>query len=375
MRIERLEARGFRNLAPLSLTFEEAAAVFRGPNAQGKTNLLEALYVCATGRSFRHAAPRELVHHDAAAARLSSRFERQGVRHDVEVSITRERRSMQVDGRALQQTSRLLQLVNVVAFFPDDLRIAKGSPEERRRFLDRVVGNYRPDFVDAASAYAKALRSRNALLKAKEAPDPALLAVYDEQLLRHGAAVHAGRRAALAALLPAAARYFAEVMDGARVDVRLTAGLPDDADDVAALLGQALRDSYPRDRARGSTSYGPHRADLHIEVNGRDARLFASQGQQRAAVLALKLAEVETLGAQLGTLPLLLLDDVSSELDAARTRALFETVARLGCQVLVSTTGAAPLTLAGGARVFDVRDGHVVAAKDGHHEVAERVVP
>jgi DNA replication and repair protein RecF len=365
MRIERLEARSFRNLHPLDLQLSARATVLRGANAQGKTNVLEALYVCATGRSFRNASPRELIAHDQQRARLASRIERQGVRHDVEVVIDEKRRSMHVDGRTLQRTSKLLQLVNVVAFFPDDLRIAKGSPEERRRFLDRAVGNYRADFVDAATSYAKVLKTRNSLLRAERAPDQQMLAVYDEQLVAHGAVVHASRQAALREVGPAAQKYFAAIMrEATAMDITLDGGLGTavaDAD-YAAVFAERLRAGYPRDRARGVTSVGPHRADLLMQVNGRDARGFASQGQQRALVLALKLAEVETVGRMLGTMPVLLLDDVSSELDAERSRLLFATIDALGCQTLVSTTGATELPFAGDTQVVDVRAGALAVA-------------
>ncbi|MBC7792876.1 MAG: DNA replication/repair protein RecF [Clostridia bacterium] len=358
MRIERLEARHFRNLAPLVLELDACTSVLRGPNAQGKTNILEALYVCATGRSFRNASPRDLISHNEQRALLTARFERQGVHHDVEVTFDEKRRSMNVDGRSLSRTSKLLQLVNVVAFFPDDLRIAKGSPEERRRFLDRAVGNYRVDFVDAATAYAKVLKQRNALLRAERSPDQTMLGVYDEQLLRHGSVMHTARETALAELVPAAAKYFDDVMHGkAAMRVTLASGV----EGGMSAFAEQLKKQYSKDRARGSTSSGPHRADLLLEVNGREARSFASQGQQRALVLALKLAEVETLGRMLGTTPLLLLDDVSSELDRERSRLLFETIGALGCQTLVSTTGATELPLAADTEIFDIEDGRVTS--------------
>lgn len=362
MRIERLEAKHFRNLAAIELTLERRTTVLRGPNAQGKTNVLEALYVCATGRSFRNASPRELIAHEQQRARLASRFERQGVRHDVEVVIDERRRAMQIDGRALTRTSKLLQLVNVVAFFPDDLRIAKGSPEERRRFLDRAVGNYRSDFVDAAAAYAKVLKSRNALLRGERTPDPEMLAIYNEQLAMHGGVVHVSRQAALRELGPSAQKHFADIMrESAEMSLDLDGGLDGGAavadEDYAVALTQQLRASYPRDRARGATSVGPHRADLIMRVNGRDGRSFASQGQQRALVLALKLAEVETVGRMVKSMPVLLLDDVSSELDSERSRLLFATIDALGCQTLVSTTGATALPFAEDTTIVDVRGG------------------
>lgn len=364
MRLERLAAAGFRNLAPFDLSLDPRAVVVRGPNAQGKTNFLEALYVCATGRSFRGATSAELLAYDADVGSLRCTLSRQDVRHDIEVELTRDRRSMRVDGRNLASTSRLLTIVNVVAFFPDDLRIAKGSPEERRRFLDRAVGNYQPDFVEAAQAYAKALKARNALLKQGRAPggiDRELLSVYDEQLVKHGALVQARRTAALAKLVPVAQRCFREIMGSAlEIEFTLTQGFDgDDSAPYAEGFVLALQRALTKDRALKQTTVGPHRADVRMLLEGHDARTMASQGQQRAMVLALKLAEVETLAHELTSPPILLLDDVSSELDAERTQQLFRTVEGLGCQLFVSTTGAVPLPVREGAQWLSVSEGRL----------------
>ncbi|MEE2960079.1 MAG: AAA family ATPase [Myxococcota bacterium] len=158
MFIEYLEARNFRNLTNLSLNLEPNILILEGDNAQGKTNILEALYVCATGRSFRNALPSQLLHHGKDSGVIRARFVRQGVRHDIEVILGSKRRGMKVDGRVLRQASKLLELINVVAFFPEDLRIARGQPEQRRRFIDRVVANREPAFVTSASKYAKAIK-------------------------------------------------------------------------------------------------------------------------------------------------------------------------------------------------------------------------
>lgn len=362
MHIEHLEARQFRNLEALSLELPPGFVVIEGPNAQGKTNTLEALYVCATGKSFRSAPPRELVRHDEEAAKLSAVFSRQGVRHQIEVGLT-TRRSIRVDGRALRKTSQLLDLVNVVAFFPDDLRIVKGSPDDRRRFLDRAVANYRAELLDATTAYDKALRSRNRILRDHEKPPYDVLEVYDAQLCRHGEVIHRCRGEVLEELGPLAEAIFSDLMgESMSLELALDGGLPGRAaEDFATRFAEVLQESYRKDVARGSTSFGPHRGDLLLSINGRDARSFGSQGQQRASVLALKLAEVQTLGERLDSPPILLLDDVSSELDAQRTAKLFAAIASLETQVWVSTTGAAPLPIPGGALRLSVRAGTVTA--------------
>ena len=333
-----------------------------GGNANGKTNLLEALYVCATGRSFRNATSKQLLCHGKDQGRVKSRFFRQGVRHEIEIGLTPKRRGVKVDGRGLRKASALLELVNVVAFFPDDLRIAKGSPEERRRFLDRTVANYTPKFVDAAIAYQKVLKSRNALLKDQRRIDPILLETYNEQLITQGEVLYRSRIQTLQALGPQAVQCFEQIMQTeSPLSFDLISGLSMDGaidpNEFKEAFAESLKHSLPRDKARGITSVGPHRGDLRMVLDGQDARIFASQGQQRALVLALKLAEVRHLTARLHCAPILLLDDVSSELDAERTKFLFEAVDQIQTQVWISTTGASRLPFGTDAQILTIEKG------------------
>jgi len=258
----------------------------------------------------------------------------------------------------------LLELINVVAFFPDDLRIAKGSPEERRRFLDRLVANHEPRFVDASVAYGKALKSRNALLRAPQKPDPILLDTYDDQLITHGGAIYAGRSLALESISESTCHYFAQIMKAdADAGIRHAPGIAGfesgSVDAFRDCFSHALRENRDRDIKRRLTTVGPHRADLLLSVGGRDARTFASQGQQRAMVLALKLAEVRELTERLGAAPILLLDDVSSELDSERTQLLFSVIDEIAGQVWVSSTGAAPLPIREGTQILEVSGGAI----------------
>lgn len=359
MYIEYLCAQQFRNLAPLELSLSPAPVLLVGDNAQGKTNILEALALCTTGRSFRNAKTAELIRHDATCASLTARFCRQDVRHDIALTIAGQHRTIRVDGRGLRQTTHLLELVNIVSFFPDDLRIAKGSPEERRRFLDRTIANHRPDFVEAALAYAQVVKSRNALLRAATPVDRRLVTVYDEQLVRYGQVMDVARRETLAALTPLAAARFGEIMSGqGALALTLESGVPP-ADDFATGFREALTRSFAQDRARGMTTVGPHRADLRMHIAERDARHFASQGQQRAIVLSLKLAELEYLAARLGAPPILLLDDVSSELDFERATEFFRAATASGSQMWVSTTGTTTLPMPENTQRFRVSGGYV----------------
>jgi DNA replication and repair protein RecF len=374
MRIEALSAHSFRNLAAVTLRPQAPCVVLVGDNGQGKTNILEALYLCATGRSFRRAPAKEMVRLGSTHGRCEALIQRQGVRHTVQVDLVPQgpqgamRQKLTIDGRHVRQTSQLLKLVNVVAFFPDDLRIIKGSPEERRRFFDRATAGGEPAFVDATLSYHRALKARNMLLRGPHSPDRRLIATYDQQLVQHGTAMHGYRLAMLQALSGLAQKFFTELMGQHILRLGLLSGisacdaLPPDADatQFAKRFAATLEQHYPRDRARGMTLSGPHRSDLSCLIDDQPARSHASQGQQRALVLALKLAEMVELTQRLQTPPILLLDDVSSELDARRTELLFKLLATLGSQVFVSTTGHVPLPIQTPAQIFAVRAGAIV---------------
>jgi DNA replication and repair protein RecF len=198
------------------------------------------------------------------------------------------------------------------------------------------------------------------LLRADAPPDRTVLSAFDEQLVEHGSVIHQSRLDGLAALESIARDRFAAIMPTAEsFSVGLKSGVPDTQDDFREGFARALERSYARDRARGMTNVGPHRGDLLLQLGEREARVFASQGQQRAMVLALKLAEVASLAERLGTAPILLLDDVSSELDAERTRLLFAALAETGCQLWVSTTGAVELPLPEDAQILELVEGRL----------------
>lgn len=362
MHIEFLSLENFRNLSPLNLKFSSKRVFIQGDNGQGKTNLLEAIFFCATGKSFRRATHQQIIHHQANGLQLSARVERKTINHNIEITLAPKKRSIQVDGKGIKRTSSLFELLNVVAFFPDDLRIVKGSPEERRRFLDRFVANRTPAFVDAASQYTKLLTSRNALLKNSPRIDPILLETYDDGLIEHGVVMHRARLDALESLRPFAAKHVEAILGpGSDLRVAIQSGFGEHTsqEPLSDVFKAALRASFPKDRARGITSVGPHRADLDIFLGELEARHYASQGQQRAIVLSMKLGEVELLKEHLSAAPILLLDDVSSELDTRRTAQLFELISQVGGQVFITTTGAANLPKTAEDQCLVVEDGRV----------------
>jgi len=359
--------RDFRNLADARVSLGGHVSVLFGPNGQGKTNFLEACYLLCTLRPLRAHKLAELVRIGSAlSARVAGRFELPGGVREVEVEVGRDGRTARVDGKAVRDPDELFGGLATVAFTPDDLAVVKGGPEGRRRLLDRAAQNRHPAHLSDARDYLRALRSRNQLLR--QGAEPRLLASFDEPLAALGARLRARREQVLAEVRPRAQGAFAEIARGERpLELGyLAAGrdsdhLAEGGSSLEARLLEALRRRLPRDRERGYTSVGPHADDLDVGLGGKSARLYASQGQSRAIVLAFKIGEIESLRAAQGRTPLLLLDDVSSELDPSRNAWLMQYLAALDGQVVLTTTDPALVAKSAGQRaVFQgVREGRV----------------
>ncbi len=362
MKIEYLTARGIRNLADVQLAPRDRFNVFVGNNGQGKTNLLEAIYAVATLRSFRTTKLSDLLAFGAEHASLGARVRKADLTRVYEVEIQPSGRRAQLDGRAARPISRYFGGFNVVVFTPEDLALPRSSPSDRRRFLERAVFNRTPEYLVASQNYDKALKHRNAVLRQaacgtpRSSIDP-LLEVYDRQLAELGTAVTTARAEYVAAIQPGIAAAFTAIARTTRfVNVRYVSK-------TAAMTMEEfelhLRESRARDLAMESTQSGPHRDDVAFDFDGRDAGGFASQGQLRALMLAWKTAELALLAHTHGDLPILLLDDVSSELDPERNRYLFEHLAAQAGQCFVTTTSLSHVLWTQDRSEFRIENGRI----------------
>lgn len=362
MRLESIQLTDFRNLRHVDIEPDPRFNVVVGPNGQGKTNFVEAVALLSTLKSFRNAKNAQLVRHDAEQAVCRAWIDRAGKRREVEVIIRPSSKKVSLNGNYVRKLADFFGALNTVSFTPDDVGILKGSPTARRLLLDRMIFHAHPPFADEAADYEGALRQRNALLK-NEYPDRALLEVYDEQLATLGVRVVRRRCAMLDELREPFRAAFAEIFSpDLDVDLRYESDWCPEAEqlDDAALntaLRAALRGARRADFARGFTTVGPHRDDLATSLGGQPVRGFASQGQHRAFVLALKITEIRTLRARIGAPPVLVLDDVSSELDPTRNRQLFDFLAGFDGQVFITTTDASYIHLDHARTTWHVRDG------------------
>lgn len=376
MLLRSLKVSGVRNLAAFTLEPGERFNVFHGDNGQGKTNLLEAIYVAGTLRSFRASRLREVICLGQEQAYMGARVRRGDLERDYEVTVTQSSRRVRLDGKTVRPISKYFGDFNVVLFAPEDLQVPRGAPADRRRFLDRAVFNRRASYLGRSRDYERVVKNRNALLrKLDEAPGGraaimAQLEVFDVQLARLGAQVIRDRLDYLDEIRPYFTRAFEQITRaGLEADVRYQ--LPDELTEAATdttSLESALADliaaSRPRDMGRRATSIGPHRDDLLFRLQGQPASSFASQGQLRALVLSWKTAEMDLLAGTHGEAPILLLDDVSSELDPARNSYLFDFLGGRTSQCFITTTHPKHVLL-GGARVdYEVVAGVVTKQKN-----------
>lgn len=361
MRLLRLRVRDFRNIARAEIEPGPRATVVFGPNGHGKTNLLEAIYLLATLRPLRTSRFSELPRFGETICEVEGDWEVAGIDRSISVRVEAGTRVALLDGKKVRDLEAYFGGISVVAFTPDDLQVIKGEPELRRRHLDRAVFNRFPAFLGESRAYARALRARNRLLR-EEAPTEVVEA-FDGPLAQAGARIVVRRRQLLAELQPRFRQTLSslsrgQLEGGLRYHSGFAPAGTDEAEIREALLG-ALRAGLERDRARRHTGVGPHADRLDFELFGRQARTFASQGQQRAMILGWKIAEIENLRDHLGYQPLLLLDDVSSELDPERNRQLLAYLEAFEGQVVLTTTDPTPLLRTGTGKTsyLAVREG------------------
>lgn len=360
MRIERLRLRSFRNYEQADVRPAPGVTVLYGENAQGKTNLMEAVHLCCVGRSHRTSRDRELVRWGESEAYVQADVRRSDGAHQIGVALypnEQKKKKITLNGEPVRRIGELMGQVNAVLFSPEDLRLVKDGPEGRRRFLDMEISQLQPAYFYALQRYARALSQRNGLLRELQIQRSdalfSTLEEWDAMLAKCGAEI-LKKRAQYLLQLEEKAEEIHETLSGGREKLKLRY-VGCDADETGLVC--LLRASREEDCRRGFTSVGPHRDDYKIIINGKDARAFASQGQQRTAALSLKLAEIDVMREETNEAPVLLLDDVMSELDVSRRRMLLTRIG--GVQTIITCTHLDDLGGAEYEKAISIRDGNL----------------
>lgn len=338
MYFSEIELNNFRNYENQRICFHEKVNIIAGQNAQGKTNLIEGLSIMSLGKSFRTSKDSEMIRFGCETARVKTISHREDRDISVEIGLYKNKKSLKIDGVRMRKASDLLENIYIVVFSPDDLKIVKEEPEKRRRFIDRELCQLKPVYFSNISKYKKVLTQRNSFLKT-EHPDPSMLDIWDEELSRYGAGIILERSRFIRRLKEISCRIHSDLTENSEIlDVQYESDIPvmKDFREQKEAFQEALALGRNRDLFHRNTGRGPHRDDLMISVNGVDVRNFGSQGQQRSAALSLKLAEIRLIFEETGEEPILLLDDVLSELDRVRQRQLITSFGDI--QIFITTT-------------------------------------
>lgn len=351
MLLTALRLADFRNYPALDFTPAPGLNVFAGPNAQGKSNLLEAIAMLATGKSFRARREAELIRDGAQRAEIAGEARIPAGTIFLHAAIVRvgngARKTFDVNGSPVGFAG-FLGRARVVTFVPADLQLVTGGPALRRTFLNGALAQLAPAYYRDLARYGKVIQQKAALLRGAIAPDRALLLAYNDELLAPGAGLMRARAAFVAEIADAARGVYAR-WPGTheRVEIAYAPNVALTADDPRDALAAALAVNVESELRRRTTLVGPHRDDVRLTIDGRPLEAFGSQGQQRTAVLALKVAEYETMRSRAGDAPILLLDDVLSELDAERAGGFLAAVGTFE-QAFLTTTDL-PARFAGAA--------------------------
>ena len=335
MIIKSLELKNFRNYENLQLDFDSGTNIFYGDNAQGKTNILEAIYLIATTKSHKGSKDSDIIqfHHDEAHIR--SYLYKEEVTRQVDMHLRKSKtKGIAIDSQRIKKAAELLGLLNVVFFSPEDLSIIKNGPAERRRFIDMELCQLDSFYLYNLNHYNKIVNNRNKLLKDLYV-NPGLketLSIWDSQLLSYGSKI-IERRSLFIEQLNQIMLDIHSKLSGGKEKIEIVYEKNVEIDD----LEEKLRLNQDRDIILKQTTVGPHRDDISFIVNGIDIRKFGSQGQQRTAALSLKLSEIELVKKSIKDTPVLLLDDVLSELDSNRQNYLLNSIGNI--QTIITCTG------------------------------------
>ena len=349
--------KNIRNYESLSITFDPGTNVFYGDNAQGKTNILEAVYLCGTSKSHRGSRDSEIIRFGEDEGHIRMKLHRDGVQRRIDMHLRKNKaKGVAIDGVPIRKAAELLGLAGMVFFSPEDLDIIKRGPGERRRFMDALISQTDRCYLHQLSSYQKVLLQRNKLLK--EIPLNRKLAgtldVWDEQLIRYGIGLIESREKLIEKLNRVASEIHSN-LTGGKETIRIVYE-PNTTADRFAENAAAARE---RDLRFRQSTVGPHRDDFRVMTDSIDIRRFGSQGQQRSAALSLKLSEIPMIEENTGHTPVLLLDDVLSELDENRQNYLLSGIGDI--QTMITCTGMDefvehkfPIN-----RVFHVTDGSI----------------
>lgn len=335
MHIKKIKINNYRNYNEAEISFHEKMNILYGDNAQGKTNILESIYICATTKSHQGSKDKEIIKMGCDEAHVKMYIEKEGLEHYIDLHLKKNKpKGIAVNGIPIKRSAELMGIINIVLFSPEDLNIIKNGPSERRRFIDMELCQLSRIYLDNLYRYSKVLNQRNHLLKQISYNESLkeTLSVWDEQLIKYGTEIIKERKEFIEQINNISADIHKK-LTGEKEFLNIQYEPNVDVEEFA----DKLYKNYNRDIYYQITHTGPHRDDIKFISNDMDLRTYGSQGQKRTAALSLKLSEIEIVKKKTGDIPVLLLDDVLSELDRNRQNYLLESIDDV--QTIITCTG------------------------------------
>ena len=333
MWIKKIKIKNFRNYKEQEINLEKNINIFYGQNAQGKTNIIESIFLCSLGKSFRAKKDNEMIKLNEQNAMVEIEYEKSDREGKIKIEIG-NKKNIYLNGIKIKKLSELLGNLNIVIFTPDDINILKGGPQNRRRFLDIMISQLRPNYMHILNLYIKTMEQRNIYLRQikEEHKDENLLDIWDEKLAEYAIKIYEYRKEFIKKIIKKLDIIHKNITNNAE---QIELDYITECDSKEKYL-KLLKERRKLDIIKGFTTKGVHRDDFMIYINKKDIKIFGSQGQNRTAMLSLKLAELQVIYDEIGEYPILLLDDFMSELDKTRRKNFLENIE--GTQVIITGT-------------------------------------
>lgn len=344
MIVNKLIIKNYRNFKEAEAELNDSLNIFVGDNGQGKTNLMESIYVASIGRTFRLNSENELINFHENKSNIEIHLVKNNYNIKIEIILEKNKKKIVlINGVKLEKTSEMIGILNNVIFTPDDMKIIKGSPNERRKFINIDISQIKPKYKYLLNKYKKITTERNLILKNyyTKYENKDIISIWNDYLVNIGTEIILYRNEYINNLKKYAIDIYSNISGNKeKFDINYSSnvGYIDDLnrDEIKKIFYEKINNNFNTELIRGSSMFGPHKDDLIIKIDGKECKNFGSQGQQRSAILALKLAEIEIIKDEVGEYPILLLDDVLSELDNKRKNYLIEHIK--GIQTIITST-------------------------------------
>jgi len=361
MYINNLRLKNFRNYENVEINFNKGVNVLTGDNAQGKTNILESIYYCSLGKSHRTNKDKELIQWNKEFSYINIHIEKERIDKKIEIKIFKEgKKGIKVNSIPIGKISDLIGSFNCVIFSPEDLKIIKDSPSYRRKFLDIELCKLSKRYYFNLVSYQKVLSERNYFLRTTRKLDKELISVYDEQLSKYGSYIISERLKYIDDLNKFGSPIHYDISNK-KENIQFDYIMSFKRDkNIETSIYSELKVNWEKDFERKTTSIGPHKDDIAIRINGKDTRLYGSQGQQRTSILTIKFASLQIIKDRTGEYPVLLLDDVLSELDLNRQKYVLKSIKNV--QTIITVTGIFDLKeyIEDDIKIFSVKNGIIL---------------